>query len=207
MTSGLSDLELAKREPIVNAALKEFARKGYDEASTNEIVREAGVSKGLLFHYFHSKKELFLFLVDYTLEIIQREFVDLINTEERDIFARYRQAALLKIDMIARHPYVFDFIGVAALTESAQVKDAIQSRTHTLLALSLSRFFDQMDTSRFRPGIDVKRAMRIITWTMEGYERAAQQELQAKTVSQLDYDAFLADFDAYIDVLKGCFYQ
>ena len=28
-----------------------------------------------------------------------------------------------------------------------------------------------------------------------------------KQLSQIDYDEFLADFDAYIEVLKSCFYQ
>ncbi len=46
-------------------ALMEFAVKGYDLASTNEMVKAAGISKGALFHYFASKKDLFLFLCDY----------------------------------------------------------------------------------------------------------------------------------------------
>lgn len=43
------NLEAEKRERIINAALKEFAQKGYDKASTNEIIKEAGISKGSLF--------------------------------------------------------------------------------------------------------------------------------------------------------------
>ena len=54
-----------KQQRILNAALKEFAQKGYKNASTNQIVKEADISKGLLFHYFKNKKQLFLFLYDY----------------------------------------------------------------------------------------------------------------------------------------------
>lgn len=40
---------------MINAALKVFALNGYRHASTDDIVREAAISKGLLFHYFENK--------------------------------------------------------------------------------------------------------------------------------------------------------
>jgi len=207
MTSKFLSLEPAKRAPIVNAALKEFARKGFDDASTNEIVKEAGISKGLLFHYFNTKKELFLFLFDYSVEILKAEYLALLNTDERDIFARYRHAALLKIDIIHKHPYVFDFIGVAAFTESEEVREELETRKSELHANSLAKLFENIDVSKFRSDIEVKRAVNIVVWVVEGYEQQAQKELQGALLSQIDYDAFLADFDAYIEVLKNCLYQ
>jgi TetR/AcrR family transcriptional regulator len=207
MKSTFLSLDPAKRAPIVNAALKEFARKGFDDASTNEIVKEAGISKGLLFHYFNTKKELFLFLFDYCLELLKTEYLALLNTDERDIFARYRQAALLKIDLIYKHPCVFDFIGIAAFTESEQVKEELESQKKDFHTITLRKLFEDIDVSKFRHEIDIKRAINIVAWTIEGYEKQAQKELQGIPLSQVDYDAFLADFDAYIDLLKNCFYE
>jgi TetR/AcrR family transcriptional regulator len=207
MTSKFLSLEPAKREPILNAALKEFARKGFDDASTNEIVKEAGISKGLLFHYFNTKKELFLFLFDYSLGLLKTEYIELINTDEKDILARYRHAALLKIDVIHKHPYVFDFIGIAAFTESEKVKEELEIRKKDLRIIGLTKLFDNIDTSKFRPRVDVKRAINIIVWAIEGYEKEAQKEIKGIPLSQIDYDEFLVDFDAYIEVLKNCFYQ
>lgn len=51
---------LAKREEILDAALEEFARRGYDRTSMREIARLAGLSQAGLLHYFSSKEELFL---------------------------------------------------------------------------------------------------------------------------------------------------
>ncbi|MEM5769547.1 MAG: TetR/AcrR family transcriptional regulator, partial [Bacillota bacterium] len=58
----------------MNAALREFASKGFDDASTNVIAKESGISKPLMFHYVKNKKDLFLFLFDYCLEILDREY-------------------------------------------------------------------------------------------------------------------------------------
>jgi AcrR family transcriptional regulator len=49
-------LSETKQNEIMHAALREFSRFGYDLASTNRIVAEAGISKGVLFKYFSNKK-------------------------------------------------------------------------------------------------------------------------------------------------------
>ena len=49
------DLKKSKQDNMINGSLKVFAAGGFRHASTDEIVAEAEVSKGLLFHYFYSK--------------------------------------------------------------------------------------------------------------------------------------------------------
>src|SRR3954454_23301348 len=110
MYSKFLNLDKEKQDRIINAAIKEFAQKGYGNASTNEIVKEAGISKGLLFHYFGNKKQLFLFLFDYCYEMIADEFYKKINLNETDFFARMREAILIKMDLLANYPDIFKFI-------------------------------------------------------------------------------------------------
>lgn len=52
----------AARAKILRAAEKVFARKGYNAASVDDIVKESSLSKGALYGYFDSKEELFLAL-------------------------------------------------------------------------------------------------------------------------------------------------
>jgi len=53
-------LDDEKKDRILNAAMKEF-RYGYVKASTDIIVKEAGISKGLLFHYSARRSNCTLF--------------------------------------------------------------------------------------------------------------------------------------------------
>ncbi len=48
-----------KARQIIEGARKAFMQHGYEGASTEEIVRQAAISKGTLYSYFPSKKELF----------------------------------------------------------------------------------------------------------------------------------------------------
>lgn len=52
-----------RREQIIWAALKVFARKGLAAAKVSDIAAEAGLSHGLVYHYFGSKDQLFTELV------------------------------------------------------------------------------------------------------------------------------------------------
>jgi AcrR family transcriptional regulator len=203
VTASFQALDPAKRNAIVNAALKEFARKGFDDASTNEIVRAAGISKGLLFHYFATKKDLFSFLMEYSATVVIDEYRELLNTDEPDLFARYRQASLLKLDIMHKHPSIFDFLGVVLASEAGRVHEEFVAHGRDVQ----KHLHEGIDLSRFRRGIDIERALQLIGWAIEGYSTRLAQQVAGASLSQLDYTALLADFDAYLDVLKTCFYE
>jgi len=54
----------ARRERILDAALKCFSRRGFHQTTTADIVRESGVSQGTLYLYFKSKDDLIAALAD-----------------------------------------------------------------------------------------------------------------------------------------------
>ena len=51
-----------KQEKIINAGFRVFSQNSYKKSPMSEIADAAGISKSLLFHYFHNKKELYLFI-------------------------------------------------------------------------------------------------------------------------------------------------
>ena len=50
MYESFENLPEDKKKRIIEASIEEFAKKGYEKASTNNIVKTAGISKGILFH-------------------------------------------------------------------------------------------------------------------------------------------------------------
>lgn len=95
MVAKLLNLESGRRDAVLNAALKEFVLQGYYNASTNVIAKEAGISKALMFHYVSNKQELFLVVYDYFSDLMKREYFDLMNYDEKDIFDKLRQSYFL----------------------------------------------------------------------------------------------------------------
>ncbi len=92
-----------KRRLLLDAAVRVFARKGFHTSRVGDIAEEAGVSHGLLYHYFSSKDEL--------LETVFREtwteLLDAIRAvEESDAPAReqLRQVAAILLRSWRRDP-------------------------------------------------------------------------------------------------------
>lgn len=76
----------ARRNQILDAAIKVFAEKGFHPATIRDIAREAGIADGTIYNYFESKTALMLGIFDRMNESDQRD-VDLSKLTEGDFRA------------------------------------------------------------------------------------------------------------------------
>jgi TetR/AcrR family transcriptional regulator len=207
MISKFFNLEPEKQQRIINASIKEFALKGFDKASTNEIVKDAEISKGSLFHYFQNKKDLYLFLYDYFMEIITDGLFAKINWEERDLLQKYRQIVILKFELLKKHPEMFQFVKNAYEEDSLAIKKELEIRDQQAITKSYAKLFQSIDTSRFKKGLNIEKAINIIVWTMEGLSHQYQEKMKLIPVDQIKLEDLLIDMDSYIETLKLSLYQ
>ncbi|OLR92985.1 TetR/AcrR family transcriptional regulator [Actinokineospora bangkokensis] len=75
------------RDRVVRAAVTLFARKGFEATTVREVVAEAGVTKGALYHYFDSKEDL-LVEVYRTMQTAQRRRMEAIADSDLDLPTR-----------------------------------------------------------------------------------------------------------------------
>ena len=118
MNEKFFDLKQEKQDKMINAALKIFAKNGYKHASTDEIVAEASISKGLLFHYFGSKQGLYDFLYDYSVRFLMLETKSLVPETETDYFRIMKLLEQAKMQVGKNYPYLkMVLIGMRFLTQ------------------------------------------------------------------------------------------
>ena len=75
-----------KQSALLNAGFHVFSQNSYKKSPMSEIADAAGISKALLFHYFHNKKELYLFLWDTCCRITVEEMTRSGTYEQTDLF-------------------------------------------------------------------------------------------------------------------------
>jgi len=207
MFSKFLNLKPEKQERILQAAIKEFADKGFEKSSTNQIVKVAGISKGILFHYFQNKKKLFLFVFDYCVEICMEKFYEKIDEDEKDIFGKLRQIASFKLELLHKYASIFKFLENAIGDESSEVKSEIEERKKKLTESNYSKVFNNIDKTKFRDGVDVSRAINIIMWTLDGFGTSELQKAKESAAKQMDYEKVFHEMDSYIDIFKNSFYK
>jgi len=198
----LKKLDPGKLDRIINSALEEFGRNSYEKASTNNIVKNAGISKGLLFHYFKSKRGLY----DYLEKFVFQKMVDVILEEtdfdETDIFSRIKQIAIIKMGVLARYPGIETFSKAIYNEKSlAEIKKMIEEIVPDIYG---QIYVKNIDTSRFKDGLDFEKTIKIIQWTIEKYGEE-QMDWAKKTGTDLDYSKIVSGIDPYMDILRRAF--
>lgn len=62
------DLRQTSIQRIVAAAMTLFSKKGYLSVAVKDIAKEAGISQGLMYHYFKSKEKLLVYIIDEMID-------------------------------------------------------------------------------------------------------------------------------------------
>ncbi|WP_165861364.1 TetR/AcrR family transcriptional regulator [Paenibacillus paeoniae] len=199
-------IEEEKRERVINAALKEFAIKGYTAASTNEIAKEASISKGLVFHYFKSKKDLYFFLYDHTLEVVNTELREAVDLLETDVFVRMQQVARLNLAVYSKYPSMMDYLKSVYLEDAEEVKTDLLERIQGLSTGEYGHLFSGIDMTKFKDGVSPEQAINVILWTVEGLGEQYKGRSRL-TGGVLDMDAIMDEFDRYMEMFKTTFYK
>lgn len=83
--TGVSEETSDKKQRIMDAAIKLMSEKGYHGATTAAIAKEAGVSQGIIFHYFKSKEELFFSLLKEESRKFREKIKKSIGEEENPL--------------------------------------------------------------------------------------------------------------------------
>lgn len=159
-------LEEEKKLRIINAAMEEFTNQGYERASTIQIAEKAGISKGSLFFYFGSKKELYRYILNFATKISYERTMAEYPYEERDLLNVFQQVSRIKFRLAEEFPRIFDFL-LAAYTEEPRQELYTQKYEEVMTEFSL-RAMRQVDASRLRDGITAPQAIQLLYWVTEG---------------------------------------
>ncbi len=202
------DLPEDKRRRILDAAVAEFAERGYELASTNAITARAGVSKGLLFHHFGTKKDLYLHLVNHVVDrYTERLFKDLPELDP-DIIERVFQIALHKHRVLLDEPQVNKFLIRAFQETPEEVRPEITSLQAELQDRSNRILMDGVDMSRFRRGIDPRKAVTLVTACLEGLQERFKERLTPDLAERPQEVArMLGELREYLDILRYGLYE
>ena len=198
------NMDSKKRERIINSSLDEFTKNSFEKASTNNIVKNAGISKGLLYHYFSSKKELYEWLKVFVFEMMINTILEKLDWEESDIFERIKQIVLIKMRVIEQYPSLVTFSKVIYENKSMEeIKELVESISPELYYEVYNR---NIDFSRFKEGIDAQKGINIIQWTIEKYSEEQYNKFKMMN-EDIDYEEIIKGMDEYLVILKESFYK
>lgn len=199
MNSKFFDVKKDKQDAIINAALKVFALKGYRDASTDVIVKEAGISKGLLFHYFTSKQGLYDFICDYSTKYMILELTRTVKKSEKDCFELLAQISQGKVRVMRNYPFMSRFLKSLKQEDDPEARETIGSDIEEM-DRTYKNIYDKIDSSKLIEPAQLPRILNIVDWVCDGYmnEHFDKEDPNA--------DALYEEYEEYLTLLRSYFY-
>ena len=158
-----------KRRAIVNAGYRVFSRNSYKHSPMSEIAALAGISKGLLFHYFRNKKELYLYLWDEAARLTIRALTDCGCYGQTELFVAMERGMRAKMALIRQYPDMAGFTIRAFYEKDPEVCAAVQKSYQRYFNLKADSTRLDLDPAQFVPGLDIPMMYREMYWASEGY--------------------------------------
>ena len=204
----VAELSEERREQIILFALQEFAEKGYDQTSTNTICKKAGVSKGLLFHYFESKKGLYLYVLDKCIDKYKKIIERIMPELSEDIVERISQIMQMKIKIFAEDPLSYSVVFEAFFDIPKDLTEEIKIRYSTFHDENMSKIYSGLDFGVFRPDIDHQKALELIFLVTDGLtEKYIKTYTATKDRSIFNIEHISSELMVYIEMLKKGIYK
>ncbi|MBR2951033.1 MAG: TetR/AcrR family transcriptional regulator [Lachnospiraceae bacterium] len=195
MNDKFFELKPEKQSRMINAALKVFALSGYKHASTDDIVKEAGISKGLLFHYFNSKIGLYAFLFDFSTRFMLLEMSQTVRRGETGFFELIRQMEQARMQVMKLYPYMQQFINVCLEEDAPEAAEAIGDKRSDYMH-RMDAYMAQADYSRLEQFGEAYRIQRMVRYTIAGITR--EQSLRYDFTPE----RLFAEVSSYIDMIQ-----
>jgi len=200
-----SNLPLEKQEKIVAAAVSEFARHGYKKASINTIVRDAGISKGSLYQYFHNKEVLFLYIFERFTLLVKKTVAEQGTVPDDDFFDQVGRVLLAGIEFIDRHPDYFQIYLRVLFEQDVPMREKLM----TQVRLFSREYFGPLcqagqKSGAIRPDIPLAVVIFVLDATLDRFLQGYAQGTLDRDLdlAQINREMLLSQVKMILQVLK-----
>ena len=90
------------KRKIFETSMKLFAEKGYDATSIEEITATVGVAKVTLYYHFSSKEEIFNFLIEEGIKLLQNS-IDIKTAKFPNYIDKIKAIVLIQIKIVVKY--------------------------------------------------------------------------------------------------------
>lgn len=198
------NLDEDKKQRIIDAAVEEFNLHGYVGASTNNIVKNAEISKGSLFNYFENKENLFKYLFKYNIEMLLGNFQKNRNKLEKStLIEAYKLFISANIEFFTENPTVFKFLAKAMTTSPEPIRTEFQKKKREIQSFVVNSVIQNADKLSFRDNIDKEKiAFMILTLLDTLSNRYIEKYSGDVEILKQDSENRDKEIEEYIDLIK-----
>lgn len=140
------------REKILSAATEEFGVNGYAGTALNSIVSRAGIAKGLFYHNFQSKDEIYILCIGRSMQQLT-EYL-----RQQDVGADFKKYTRARLDFFKSHPNESRLFFEAVLQPPVALREQIAEQRKEFDSLNLEIYGRILEKLSLRQGVTKEEA-------------------------------------------------
>ncbi|WP_335871825.1 TetR/AcrR family transcriptional regulator [Bacillus sp. 2205SS5-2] len=210
MYSAFEKLAQDKKEHILSVCIEEFAKNGFEKTSTDRITNRAGISKGILFHYFKNKKNLYLYVVNYLRTFIGDQIMEAVKqVQSEDFFERMKEVVLIKQRVSLQYEQEMKLASIALLQPPAGMEEDMKKLLQQNVDDYSEDFLSKMlDKSLLREFVDPDKVIQLSTLALQQVSTKYTALFKTNEASFENLQKLMiAEIDDYIDLIKFGVYK
>ena len=177
-------------ERILSAAMEEFGTKSYDSASLTTLCNEKRISKGLVYHNFKNKDELYLKCVEECFKEMTAYF------QSKEYKAEHVQESLhnlfqMRQQFFRENPYHCNLFFYTVLQPPKHLREEIHTLRQPYDEFYVNCFRELLQQLQLRDGITIEAAMEYFMIFLEMYNGY----FQSKSGEKEDIPALIEDHE------------
>ena len=152
-----------RQDLIRSSAMLEFGENTFKKTSADAVAKRAGISKSLLFHYFKDKRELYLYLYQYALDVCVKQYMlKTYDFGETDFFLALEMGHKVKMDLVRKYPGLFRFVMRTYYERDSILSPKLRAGLDGLMESTIRDFLGRMDLYKFKEGVDPYQVVRLL---------------------------------------------
>ncbi|UCE39878.1 MAG: TetR/AcrR family transcriptional regulator [Candidatus Aminicenantes bacterium] len=206
------NLDEERQKEIIDACLKEFALRNYNEVSLSKIIAKLGLAKGSFYRYFESKKDLYAYLINYAKKLNVGLFEKTLKDPTEDIFNAWARFYLQAAKLDNEYP-AFGGFGYKVAQERDNVvlgNVALKSKMRGIEVLR-ELFEEQQKKGNIRKDLDINQMIYTLMQVQEGvvdylalkYKINFEKNIQkGKPLFAIPEDTLRKELEAFARILR-----
>lgn len=199
------ELKKEKSEKIIEAAIYEFAMFGFNESSTNRIVKDAKIGKGSLFKYFSNKEDLYFYILDTIVLQMIDDLKDELATLPNDLIEKLLQYSVIEMKWYKSNFMKYQLLKKAFLNNDSE----IYKKTLEKFQATGDAFYDYIlkDVETAPLNFNREKTLKVLKFFLKSFnDEFLIEHKEVKDINEFSHK-YVTELKAYLLILKQGLYK
>lgn len=198
----MKEKSFERKTELLEAALDEFITKNYEDASLNNIIRNAKISKGTFYYHFQDKRALYLFLLESSVrtkwEFVSKRINEYPETYEgNDIFEKLKMQARIGVEFAIAFPKFYRLSKMFTKEKGNKIYDIAKDILGSDTEKSLEEMIDNaIENGDFKKEFSKDFIVKTVSYLFIRFDEIFY------TKEDFELEKMIENLDNYVDFMK-----